>query len=220
MTEHGHIVTEPLFFLFIAFSCLLTIGYFWGRTENKKVFHSAFNDLVGVVKPDDQTFTTIGGVVGYHANLLVNRQGPVSKVDATITLLPRHSWLYIPISKLIMRYDRLFITLYLRYPPPGEAHLIEARYAGFRGPKIKDAHRLNRRDITWGGHDFHLYYETINMHDRFLEFVDHKPEPGMIRHIAVVPDQRRCFIFMIPRKGQVKRDLAPAYQWIASVVKC
>jgi len=98
MFEHGHIVTQPVFFLFIAFSCVLTVGYFWGRRENKRVFLSAFDDLVEVVKPDEQTFTNIGGVVGYHANLLIKKKSPFSQIDATITLLPRHSLLYISIS--------------------------------------------------------------------------------------------------------------------------
>ena len=219
MFGHGHIVTQPVFFLFIAFSCVLTVGYFWGRRENKRVFLSAFDDLVEVVKPDEQTFTNIGGVVGYHANLLIKKKSPFSQIDATITLLPRHSWLYIPISKLIMRYDRLFITLYLRHRPPGEAHLIEVKYASFRGPKITNTHRLDRREIKWGGYDFYLYYERVDMCDHFMKFIDNNPDPGIIRHIAIVPDQKSCFIFMIPQKGQVKKGLAPIYRWIPSVIQ-
>ncbi len=219
MIEHGNIVTQPLFFIFIAVSCILTIGYFWGRRENKGIFLSALNGLVEVVKPDDQTFTTIGGVVGYHANLLIKGKGPISRIDATITLLPRHSWLYIPISKLIMKHDRLFITVHLRYPPAGEAHLIEARYASFRGPKIKNAHRLEKREIAWGPRDFYLYYETLKMRDHLMRFVDSNRDPGIIRHIAIVPGERRCFIFMIPHKGKVKKGLAPIYSWIASVIQ-
>jgi hypothetical protein len=219
MFEHGHIVTQPVFFLFIAFSCILTIGYFWGRRQNKRVFLSAFNDLVDVVKPDDQTFTNIGGVVGYHANLFIKKRGPISQVDATITLLPRHSWLYMPISKLIMKYDRLFITLYMRHRPPAEAHLIEAKYASFRGPKITNVHRFDREEITWGAYDFYLYYERAEMHDHFMKFIDNNPDPGLVRHIAIVPGQRKGFIFMIPQKGQVKKDLTPIYQWIPSVIE-
>ena len=116
----NEIVTTPVFLLFVGVTFLLTLGYFWGRRRNQKVFLDAFNDLVGVVKPDDQTFTNIGGVVGYHANLYIKNKSPVTRVDATITLLPRHSWLYLPVSYLIMRYDRLFITFYVRPRMPGE----------------------------------------------------------------------------------------------------
>ncbi|MBE9545968.1 MAG: hypothetical protein IMF10_00560 [Proteobacteria bacterium] len=219
MFEYEHIITQPVFFLFIAFSFLLSFGYFWGRRQNKTLFLSAFNDLVDVVKPDDKTFTNIGGIIGYHANLFIKKKSPVTRVDATITLLPRHSWLYLPISKLIRKYDRLFITLYLKQPPPEEGHLIEARYAGFGGPKITNVDRLNKEKVKWGKYDFYLYYEGMEMRDHFMKLMDHNPEPGVIRHIAIVPDQKKGFIFMIPRKSQVARYFGPIYEWIPSITK-
>ena len=212
------ITTTPVFLLFIAFTFLLTYGYFRGRRQNTKLYLSAFDDLVEVVKPDDQTYTTIGGIVGYHANLYVKKQEPVYQVDATITMLPRHSLLYLPFSKLIMKYDRLFITLYMKQRLPGEGHLIEAKYAGFRGPKITNAHRLERENIKWKNEAFYLYYETITVRDHFLRFIDRNPEPGIIRHIALVPEERKGFVFMIPRKGQVKKYFEPVFQWIPSII--
>jgi len=59
MFNHDYILTQPVFFLFIAFTMLLSLGYLWGKRANKRVFLAAFNDLVDVVKPDDQTFTNI-----------------------------------------------------------------------------------------------------------------------------------------------------------------
>jgi hypothetical protein len=217
MFQHGDIVTQPLFYLFIAFTALLSMGYFWGRRVNKRVSLSAFNALVDTVAPDDQTFTNIGGLVGYHANLLIKRKSPISQVDATITLLPRHSLLYLPISKLIMRYDRLFVSIHLKSALPGEAHLIETKYAAFRGPKISNAQRMTRREVHWGEHDFLLYYERTNMRDRLTEFMQTHPDPGIVRHIAMVPEQRKCFIFMIPCKKSVRTDFPPVYRWIQQV---
>lgn len=64
MFAYESIITQPVFFLFVAFSFLLTFGYFWGRRHNKGISLSAFNDLIEVFHPDDQTFTNIGG--GYR----------------------------------------------------------------------------------------------------------------------------------------------------------
>jgi len=220
MFEYEHILTQPVFFLFIAFSFLLSFGYFWGRRQNKKIFLSAFNDIVDVVKPDDQTFTNIGGIIGYHANFLVKRKGPVSRIDATITLLPRHSWLYFPVSKLLMmKYDRLFITLYLKHNPLGEGHLIESKFAGFRGPKITNEQRLTKETIKWGTRNFYLYYSNLKVRDRFIKFMELNPEPAIIRHIAIVPDQKKGFVFMIPHRTKVAQYFAPIYQWLPSVIK-
>lgn len=220
MFQHQHIVTTPIFLLFVAFSCLLSVVYYWGRRQNKKVFLAAFNDLVDVVRPDDQSFTNIGGLVGYHANLLIEQKdSPFSKVEATITLLPRHSLLYMPISLMIMRFDRLFITLYQRSKLSGEGHLIEKRYAAFRGPKITNADRMDKMEIKWGAYDFLLYYEQAPLRDRFMSFVRKNPDPGIIRHIAFVAHQHKCFLFMVPKKGRVKESLLPVYRWLCTVSK-
>ncbi|MBU0652066.1 MAG: hypothetical protein KJ649_08895 [Proteobacteria bacterium] len=218
MFQHEYIVTQPVFFLFVAFSFLLTAGYLWGRRQNKKIFQAIFKDLMDVIRPDDQTFTNIGGAIGYHAKLLVKKKGALlSQVDATITLLPRHSLLYLPISKIIRKYDRLFITLYLKHPFPEESHLIEAKYNGFRGSKIDNADRLTREDVKWGKFDFHMYCQNMAMRDHFARLMKKNPDPGTIRHIAFVPHQKKIFIFMIPQKGSVARYLAPVYQWLPSV---
>jgi len=220
MFKYEHILTQPIFFLFVAFSFLLTFGYFWGRRQNKELFLSAFNDLMKVFRPDDQTFTNIGGAIGYHANLFIRKKGGLlSRVDATITMLPRHSWLYLPVSKIIRRYDRLFLELYFKNKPEEECHLIEKQYSRFAGAKIAAAERLNRETVAWGTHTFYLYYETIRTRTSLMNFIDHNPDPGVIRHIAIVSKQKKCFIFMIPRKGQVEKYLLPVYQWLPSIFK-
>ncbi|MBW2651193.1 MAG: hypothetical protein JRC66_09375, partial [Deltaproteobacteria bacterium] len=129
------------------------------------------------------------------------------------------SWLYFPISKLIRKYDRLFIELYVKNKPQEECHLIEAQYSRFAGAKITSAGRLNSEPVKWGAHTFHLYYESMETHTRLMDFINRNPEPGILRHIAVIPDQKKCFIFMIPRKGQVAKYLTPVYRWLPSVVK-
>lgn len=217
MFENEQIMTQPVFYVFIVATLLLTYGYFWGRRVNQRIFLDAFNDLVRVVKPKDQTFTNIGGAIGYHANLFLGKKSPIEQVDATITLLPRHAWLYMPISKLIMRYDRLFITFYLVDRPPGEGHLIEKGYAAFRAPKITNVARLHKEPVRWGKLDFYLYYDNQKMHNHLKRFLDANPEPGILRHIAVVPDQRKGFVFAIPRKQQVGRFVEPVCRWLPTL---
>ena len=220
MENYADILYQPIFFLFIGFSFLLTLGYFWGRRSNRRICQSAFNDLVDVVKPDDQTFTNIGGAVGFHANLFVKKKGtPFSRVDATITLLPRHSWLYLPISKLIRKYDRLFITLYLKKPPSEEVHLIESKYSKFMRSKIENAHLMHHETVKWENCDFHLYYNSREMLEKMQAFIKKNPVPGIIRHIALVPEQKKGFIFMVPKPDQVARDFARIYHWLPSVLK-
>ncbi|MGA7876221.1 MAG: hypothetical protein WCA08_11200 [Desulfoferrobacter sp.] len=219
MFAHQEIITQPIFILFIGFSFALTLGYFWGKRKNHKIIVSAFQDLVAVVEPEDHNFTNIGGAIGYHANLICKKGSPFSQVDATITLLPRHSWLYLPISKMIKKYDRLFITLYFDRPLSEEAHLIEARHAGLGQRKIRNAQRLKKEELKWGKYNFFLYYNSSKTHDAFTGFTQKNPEPGIIRHIALVPDQKKGFIFLIPEKGKVRECFARIYEWLPSLGK-
>ncbi|HOK06085.1 MAG TPA: hypothetical protein PK836_03045 [Syntrophales bacterium] len=217
--EHEYIARQPLFYLFIAFSALLGYGFFRGRRVNEGIFRSAFQDLLDIVRPVDQTFVNIGGTIGYHATLTPPKGGPVTKVEATITFLPRQALLWMPISLIIRRWDRLFVTLHLSRPPVAEGHLIEKGYARFRGPKIANAHLLKREDLAWGGREFFLYWGSEAIRGHLRRFTQERPDPGRLRHLALVPSQRRAFVFMIPKAGQVARDLGPVYRWLPTVLK-
>jgi hypothetical protein len=94
--------------------------------------------------------------------------------------------------------------------------LIEKDYSRFRGPKIDNADRLQQETLTWGKYSFLLYYGNEKIRDQLRTLAADSPDPGNIRHVAVVPEQKRCFIFMIPREGQVAKDLTPVYRWLLS----
>jgi len=199
---------DPLFWLFVIFTVIVVYGFHWGRRENERIFRVAMGDLMEVLKPQDQTFTNIGGFVGYHARFIMPKSSMVEKGEATITFLPRHAWLYYPFSRLWRHYDRLFVTLHLRKPLPGEGHLIEKRYAHFRHAKITGEENLSREEVKWGPLDFFLYYENPRIKWQLKSIVELTPDPGTIRHFALLGGEKRCFVFLIPTKqGTVKRDL-------------
>jgi hypothetical protein len=219
MFEHDYLAGQPLFYLFIAFSAFLSFGYFWGKRFNDRLYRESFQAIVDIVKPVDQTFTNIGGVIGHHAQLTPPRRSPFERVDATITFLARHSLLWLPFSKILRKYDRLFVTIHLRRNPLSEGHLIETGYARFRGPKIANEARLQREEVTWGTQKFLLYYGNEAMRGHLRRFIEENDDPGLVRHIALVPEQSKCFVFIIPRKGGVAPSFAPVYRWIPSTLK-
>jgi hypothetical protein len=57
------------------------------------------------------------------------------------------------------------------------------------------------------------------MLEKMRAFIKNNPDPGIIRHIALVPEQKKGFIFMIPKPDQVARDFARIYHWLPSVLK-
>jgi hypothetical protein len=180
---------------------------------------SAFEDLLRLFKPDDQKFTNIGGAIGYHANLYIKKKKAfLTRVDATITMLPRHALLYLPISRAIRKYDRFFVELHLKNRPAEEWHLLEEGYSRFSKTKISNLSMLHMEKVDWGGYAFDLLYESEQIRQKLLDFMAQNSDPKGIRHIALVPNQKKCFVFMIPKKGEVGKSLSPVYARLPSLV--
>ena len=211
-----------MFYLFIAFTLLLVLGYSWGSRRNRRIYLAAFNALVEVLKPKDQKFTTIGGQTGHHANLIPKKNSFIRRVDATITLLPRQSWLYMPISMLTFRFDRLFLLLLFGKKAMklvSEGHLIEEKYSRFRGPKITNEDSLTMERMRWGDKEYLLYYADEGIKKDLLDLKDQLGGPGYLRHVAVVPDQDQMFLFMIPKLGYVDQVFPLIYKWIHRILE-
>ena len=217
MQTFGGTSTVSVLIVIIAVSAFIAFSFHSGKRKNKEICADIFNQLIKVFEPDDHTFTNIGGAVGHHGTFSFKERGSVSRIDVTLTLLPRQAPLYMPISKFLMKNDRLFISVYMRYPPPGEGHIIERGYTGFRGPEITNISKLYQMEFKWGDLDFFVYYEQDRMIEHFRKLIRSLPDPGPIRHIAIVPDQRKGFIFMGLQQEPIETYLAPAYDWLFSV---
>jgi hypothetical protein len=217
MGTSGNVATGSVLIFIIVISAFIVFSFHSGKRKNKEICTTTFNELMKVFKPDDQTFTNIGGAVGHHATFIFKERGPISRIDVTLTLLPRQAPLYMPISKFLMRNDRLFISVYMRYAPPGEGHMIERDFTGFRGPEITNISRLHQMEFQWGDLPFLIYYEQNRVMDHFRELMASLPDPGPIRHIAIVPDQRKGFILMGLQQESIEAYLTTVYDWLFRV---
>lgn len=221
--DTGNVTSQPVFFLFIAATILLTLGYNWGKRRNRKILTAAFDAITEVLRPKDQTFTNIGGLTGYHANFIPDRNRYIQQVDATITLLPRQSWLWLPFSRMIRRFDRLFLSFHLSRRAAGtlrEGHLIEEFYSTFMGSKIENADSLQKETFRWGSKTFFLYYKNEAVKAEMVrcrELIG--PVPGPLRHVALVPRQDRLFLFLIPVRDQVKPVVSAVHQWFLDIAE-
>lgn len=217
MLGHEQVSQQPVFFVLALISVVLTIGYYWGNRKNKQLFLAIFEELAAVIKPEHKEYGNIGGTKEYYTDFTLQKESPLARIDARFTFLPRHLLPYLPIALLIDKSDRLLLALHFKEKLRDEGHIIEADYAEARTAKIVNADQFNKVFIKWGKYDYYMYYNSKKTYERFKELIDKMDDPGVIRHIALIPDQKKCFIFMIPRKGQVAKDLAPVYQWMLSL---
>ena len=217
MFNNMQVVQQPVFYLFVAFSVFLTISYFRGARKNKRIYLSAFNSLKEILKPKDEIYTNIGGQTGHHARFAMKGNSPFYEAEATVTLLPRQSGLYYPVSRFLMKIDRLFISFTLREKFPEnitEAHLIEKKFSAFKTLKIHNYEDFKTEEIKWGKEDFLIYYKTEEGKKYFNSLLKTVSDPGKIRHLAVIPEHKRIFVFMVPVYGKVGEWFSLVYPWI------
>ena len=184
------------YILLIVFTLLVLAGYSLGRKRNLSIVKFVGNTLEEILKPDDQDYTWLGGSIGFRANYKCK---DLEKVEATLTLLPRQSPLYYPVSYLVSGFDRLYVTFFLKSKIKSEGHIINKRYFKFRGPRIDNAQKLSEEEQD----GFLILYQDQRIRSALLNFFKELNRGGflkILKHIALVPDRNTRFILIVPRK--------------------
>ena len=220
MFAYEQIIYQPAFYFLLAFTIVLTLGYSWGRRWNRRVLVNALDPLLDVFKAQDQRFTNIGGQTGFHATIIPGNIRTVRAVDITITLLPRQSWLYLPFSLLVRRFDRMQVAF--EFNKRGkrireEAHLVEERFSKTMGNSIEHADSLNREELSWGGRTFLLYSSSEMSRAWMQRLMGDLGEPGTVRHAAIVPERERAYLFIIPKPGTVPETCGTVARWLDAI---
>lgn len=222
MFAYENIIYQPAFYFLIAITIALTLGYSWGRRINRRIVVNALDPLLDLFKARDQQFTNIGGQTGFHANIVPGNMRSVRRIDVTLTVLPRQSWLYMPFSLLIRKFDRFSMILFFNKRGrtiTEEGHLIDTRFEKMMGNRIENAPSLEVREIDWAGRSFHLYSASAAIAAALEALVERYGEPGPIRHIAIVPSEERAYYFQIPRVGTVAPNVSIFRDWLEEHVE-
>ncbi len=115
---------EPAFLVVVGLAAFTMLGWYRGGRRNVEIILSVCRTVEQVFEPVDKTYTNIGGVVGF--NFTYELSSPFRRLEGTITTLPRHAVLYLPISRwLIGREDALVLTVYCERLQPGQGHIVE-----------------------------------------------------------------------------------------------
>lgn len=187
------------FALFIAFSLLIAAGYSLGRKKNQEIAKFVGKTLEEILKPYDQSYTWLGGTIGFRASY---KNSNFNKVEATLTLLPRQSPLYYPASFLVSGFDRLYITFFLKTKLTSECHILDEKYLKYRGPIIQNFASFVKENREIRGKKFLILYndqEIKNTLLKILKIIDENGFPGIVKHIAMVPDKHTLFFLIIPK---------------------
>ncbi len=199
------IPTQTLFFLFIVAIGMLMLVYFRNRKYNLALLTLISKELETALQPTDQTYTWIGGTVGFKAEYQTS--SPLRKAEATATMLSRQSLLFYPISKILLGNDRLFVVLYPTERFRREAHIIERWYYRLRLKTLENEANFVRKMVTVQGKTFELFSSDKAGIEKLSDWLANIPNPALVKHVAFVPDNGSVYLFMIPKPDAIAQTV-------------
>jgi hypothetical protein len=195
------LATSDILLLLVVLCGLTVLQFFKGRKDNLALMRIFSHELETAIAPKDKVYTWLGGYIGFKASYAVG-EGMLDRVEATLTLLPRHSLLYFPIALLISKRDRLYLVFRVQKKLSNETHIIEKRYKRTR--KINNELVFNTEEINVSKKNFKVLYETSEIAKTLVSWFKNLDDPSLIKHVAIVPKTNVFYIFMKPVPGLVE----------------
>ncbi|GAK52002.1 hypothetical membrane protein, conserved [Candidatus Moduliflexus flocculans] len=200
------IPTQTLFFIFIVVIGILMLVYFRNRKYNLALLTIVSKELEAALQPTDQTYTWIGGTVGFKAEY--QTPNPLRKAEATATMLSRQSLLFYPISKVLLGNDRLFVVIYPTERFRREAHIIERWYYRLRLQTLENEADFIRKTVTVRNKTFDLFSSDNAGIEKLSAWLTRLPNPELIKHVAFVPENGSVYLYMIPKPDAITQTVS------------
>jgi hypothetical protein len=208
---------NPSIYLLIALAFATTLGYLSGKRKNKALGEMVGQEAEELLKPRETEYVNIGGVMGH--NFTFKLDDPFTEAKGTFTLLPRHSILYLPLSLLISRHDRFYLTLFSHRDLLGEGHIIAEKYFPKMRVDIAGMDKLKRSRFSRDGIAFILLYDNPHLEKKLTALLEEAPSLEHLLHFCCYGNNRNFFIHLIPRKETLKPTLEGIYRQLPEMMK-
>ncbi len=183
------------FIIIVALSGIAVLQYFRGRRVNLHLVKYTSRVFEEIIKPKDKTYHIIGMYVGYHAVYWI-REGALSRLEATVILMPRYSAFYYPISKLTLRHDRVYLRYWFTRYPGGEAHAIASRaYLRPLSSVINGLKDMNTEILEVNGRRYTIVYRDKISRDKVIYMLKRLTTHTDVKHLAIVPSNKTIYIY-------------------------
>jgi len=94
----------------IALALAMPAVFFREHNRNVKKMKEIGDGLEKILDPKDKVYTLLGTSLGFRALYKIDR-GIYKRAEAVLILLPRHSLIYYPISKITSKHDKIIFKM-------------------------------------------------------------------------------------------------------------
>jgi hypothetical protein len=211
LDHRGHQQMNKLFLIFIILSVLITFCFRWGLSLNRRKAHDIFHVLEDIFTPKEKSYTNIGGSVGYHARYTFD-DNIIDRIDLTLLLLPRHSLLWLPFSKLIFKDDRLFIRIALKKQWGCRISIFGKKYYASRKTSYCFNDEYISEDMLLKNMPYIAFYRKDVDSANCLFFLKNNPFIYLFRELSF--SDREINISLHPHSGTSSEAIRSLYSFI------
>ncbi len=208
----GDMNTGLLFTVILVLAGVASLQFYRGRKLNLMLMEYYIKAVRKVTKPEDENYTWLGGYIGFRAEYKVNRDN-IRKFEFTLTLLPRHSLLYFPISLATSRHDKLYIVIRPLNKIRHEAHLVQKGYYRL-GLDIDNIDFLNREQVEIDGKRYDGLYKRKRDVEELKALVESLSRPRNVKHVAMTPDTNVFYVQMKPDPETIEGDVSKIVRFV------
>ncbi|USH00660.1 hypothetical protein K1720_04260 [Thermococcus argininiproducens] len=210
-------VTPEMLLLIMVLGAVAALQFYKGRRLNLSIMEYYLRTIESIVKPKDKEYVWIGGYVGFRAFYKVN-EGNLDKFEYTLTLLPRQSILYFPISKIVNRHDKIYFVIKPYTTIRREVHLIQRGYYRFK-PKIEDEELLQREVIEVNGKQYEVLFEKRRDVELLRDFIQGFSKAENVKHVSLTPKTNVLYVFMKPEVETIEQDVRHIIRFVNESLK-
>lgn len=203
--------------LMLVLGGITSLQFFKGRRLNTFMMVKYIRDFEANLKPKDKLYTYIGGYIGFKANYDLS-ENFIKKMELTLTLLPRHSLLYLPISYLTRKHDRLYVILRLNEKFGYDVHIIKKHFY-FPGPMIDNIETFKKEEMVFDGKDFYVLFKNRSDLERLIEIVESSVGFNNLKHIAYTRETNVLFLLLKPDIDKTPKDLKKLTKKVSELLK-
>ena len=197
-------MSPPLVAGLVLLALAATLGHFRGVRQNRAIAASIAGGLEEALRPASTEYVNVGGAIGH--NFTFRLTGEWTEARGVFTLSPRHSLLYLPVSRLLGVRDRLFLNVFTTRPLRGEAHAVRA--SDERRAGIAASGEMERREVDVAGLRFLLLWRGADLSDALEDVLRGMPDPARLRHFCAYPGTGTFFLRTEPAPGSVAEDVS------------